>query len=188
MRRSNRLKPPTSDKLGLSQFCDLPTIHYDTAKPSAVAEMAKAAVEFQAWGQPCVFSPKDSQRADLQLGFQSSLNGLQNDGNQWKTDYTVSSGGKVRFDNILANDYALSINLSRNGDDDGNPPADALQKCGTFQGQLFAALEDKFKKLGFEVEHRAVATGAKKGRRKRPGRTGTRVATSASVLARGRRG
>jgi hypothetical protein len=58
MRRSNRLKPPTSDNLGLSQFCDLPTIHYDTAKPSDLAEMAKAAVEFQAWGQPCVFSPK----------------------------------------------------------------------------------------------------------------------------------
>jgi hypothetical protein len=68
----------------------------------------------------------------------------------------------VPLSHILESDFALSLNLSRKGDDDGNPPADALQKCGTFQGQLFNALEAEFKVLGFEVEHRAVATGAKR--------------------------
>jgi hypothetical protein len=124
--------------------------------------MTKAAVEFESWAQPCVFSPKDSQRAALLQGFQSTMNGLQNEGNQWKQELTVSNGGKVRFDKILEGDFALSINLSRNGDDDGNPPADALLKCGTFQGKLFAALESEFRKRGYEVEHRAVATGARR--------------------------
>lgn len=161
-RRSARHKRPPSDVAGTEKFCKLPTMEYDALDLESVSKMKDLAIKLRAWGQPCKLSPISGQGAALQQSHQSALNSMQNSSGWTNPKVTIDNGGKVDFETMTQSDCALSLGLNRRGPDVANPPADALRKCGSLQGQLFTALESAYRQLGFSVEERAVATGLRR--------------------------